>query len=54
MTKREFMIQYILNRAQGHAGGMMAEVVLKEAEIAWNYILLKSEGPPYLSNGDKK
>ncbi len=38
MNKREFMTQYILNRALGNSGGLEAKEALKEAEYAWSVI----------------
>ena len=38
MTERQFVVQYLLNRATGHAGGMVARTVIAEARRAWGEI----------------
>ena len=38
MNKREFMVQYVLNRASTHDGGLEGKVAAKEAKEAWDYI----------------
>ena len=38
MNKREFMVQYVLNRASTHDGGLEGKVAAKEAKQAWDYI----------------
>lgn len=37
-THREFLQQYILNRALGHAGGLNGDFAALEAEKAWKEI----------------
>jgi hypothetical protein len=38
MTKEEFVIQYVLNRARSKTGDLSGEGVVKEALIAWKEI----------------
>lgn len=43
MTKRDFCMQYMLNRAIGHTGGLEASAALKSALEGW--ALLDKECP---------
>ena len=37
--KHEFILQYVLNRAQGHTGGLHGRDAAIQAEKAWDYAL---------------
>lgn len=43
MTKREFVTQYLLNRALGNTGGLDARSAAGEAIRAWDSIIVKLE-----------
>lgn len=44
MTKREFIMQYVLNRALGNKGGLTGEVAVSEGAKAWEE--LEKVAPP--------
>ena len=44
MTKKEFMIAYVLGRAKGNTGGLDGKLAVLEAEKAWNEIQKLSGG----------
>ena len=41
MSKEQFIIAYVLNRARGHTGGLEALSAVREAIKAWNAIRLE-------------
>lgn len=38
MTKREFVVQYVISRANTHLGGLEGRTAAKEAIYAWEVI----------------
>jgi hypothetical protein len=38
MTKEQFMIQYVLNRALARPDALTAEAAAESAELAWRFI----------------
>lgn len=53
MNKREFMMQYVLNRAKGHAGGMNVKGVALDAQRAWEFIETVAPKPQPRNGGIK-
>lgn len=52
MNEREFVMQYLLNRAQGHRGGIGVMEVLRDGKKAWDWIMENTPDPtPVRSRG---